>query len=943
MCPISTSLSVPTCCPDCAAGNKGILLDTLPIKRGYYRLSDNSTDVRRCPDAAMGCGDSPVCDESQSGCRGGNLTSGNGLCHDGLSGVFCRLCESGNESKPVYFARATKTSRAACKLCRDNARDTILGLLGVVLSLGVAALVLVRVHGYLPAWRQEQLHYAWFKFAPHDKLKILIGFYMIATKVDDVYEVELPPQVKQLLAVFSVGVSFGFSGASTVLDCLEMRGYLAMLKLYMVTPLAIALFILLISACRALITTRRFSAMSLLEEALPPVLQLAFLAYPLVTNVAFDAFSCYKFKESQWLKADVAIQCNSPEHEEAQAYAWVAILLYPVGLLLTFATLLYAARHAILSEEHTPLSRAIAFLYREYKPHTFWWELVEMSRRFVLVGIMVRAQGSMRQLIVGTVIANIFLLFQVQASPYQSMLDDFLASAASFCLVIVFLCSYAFKDAALTGLDDIQRAMSGEQTEVYVVDPAILTMLIVASVLGAIVVSFVLFAIQFSVEGARLRREELAGKARRLRYRDSDLVAVAPSLAVGDYHIFLSHVWGTGQDQMRVIKQRLLEIMPDLAVFLDVDDLKDISDLDGYIDRTQTMLILCTDGYFKSRNCMLEIRSSVMKNKPILALLDSDTSKGGLTQEQVRVQLCEADASYAKWGFDDDGPRGEALFEALFAYAPVEWNRVGVFQDITLRLIAEGVLQHAPVAPDATIRRNRATTRRKSAPVHAPIRRNVVSFSLGDTYVQGELSNKKLPPLRSPGQEKGYHVYCSPSNAGAELLIKEVADKMGIQIHSTRSIDDIELCDHMLVYLTAHTWTSGKASAAFAKEVELAMHAGVRILLAHEMTGFGGQAARHGCDFNHFFACQDGETPAHLLLRGIYSSIAVPLKGGEWRKASMVLLLQGLAPHARAADAKPEVVGSMVQQLGTWWLAFRSGTHSLSATQTSEVKLASDV
>ena len=34
---------------------------------------------------------------------------------------------------------------------------------------------------------------------------------------------------------------------------------------------------------------------------------------------------------------------------------------------------------------------------------------------------------------------------------------------------------------------------------------------------------------------------------------------------------------------MRIVKQRLLEMMPDLSIFLDVDDLEDISDLEGYI------------------------------------------------------------------------------------------------------------------------------------------------------------------------------------------------------------------------------------------------------------------------------------------------------------------------------------------------------------------------
>ena len=50
---------------------------------------------------------------------------------------------------------------------------------------------------------------------------------------------------------------------------------------------------------------------------------------------------------------------------------------------------------------------------------------------------------------------------------------------------------------------------------------------------------------------------------------------VAPKLEHGqDYHCFLSHVWSTGQDQMRVLKQQLLEHIPDLSIFLDVDDLK---------------------------------------------------------------------------------------------------------------------------------------------------------------------------------------------------------------------------------------------------------------------------------------------------------------------------------------------------------------------------------
>ena len=70
-----------------------------------------------------------------------------------------------------------------------------------------------------------------------------------------------------------------------------------------------------------------------------------------------------------------------------------------------------------------------------------------MLRRLVLVGLMVLAQDSMMQIVVGTILSAIFLLFQVQAEPYKEMSDDFLASASSFCLVVVFICAYAFKVA----------------------------------------------------------------------------------------------------------------------------------------------------------------------------------------------------------------------------------------------------------------------------------------------------------------------------------------------------------------------------------------------------------------------------------------------------------------------------------------------------------------
>jgi len=47
-----------------------------------------------------------------------------------------------------------------------------------------------------------------------------------------------------------------------------------------------------------------------------------------------------------------------------------------------------------------------------------------------------------------------------------------------------------------------------------------------------------------------------------------------PVLLLGSekrYHLFLSHVWSTGQDQCAVIKRQLQLLLPGVVIFLDVD------------------------------------------------------------------------------------------------------------------------------------------------------------------------------------------------------------------------------------------------------------------------------------------------------------------------------------------------------------------------------------
>ena len=147
----------------------------------------------------------------------------------------------------------------------------------------------------------------------------------------------------------------------------------------------------------------------------------------------------------------------------------------------------------------------------------------------------------MSQLIGGTLLAAFFLLLQVQATPYKQLSDDFLASSASFSLVVFFVCAYAFKDATLTTLPDIESRLSPEQRSIYVLDQLTLTAILMSSLIAALFVSLMLFTVIFARERKLALDAALNSKARRLRSVEDDSEVPAPPLTKQyHHHLFLS-------------------------------------------------------------------------------------------------------------------------------------------------------------------------------------------------------------------------------------------------------------------------------------------------------------------------------------------------------------------------------------------------------------------
>lgn len=112
-----------------------------------------------------------------------------------------------------------------------------------------------------------------------------------------------------------------------------------------------------------------------------------------------------------------------------------------------------------------------------------------MLRRLLLVGIFVIIQpGSVEQLAYATLASILYLTFQVHASPFTDVHDDFLALGCSVGLAILFVLCILYKFSALTQLTKVQAVMSPELFTDYILSYVSLSAILWSTCMGAFLV-----------------------------------------------------------------------------------------------------------------------------------------------------------------------------------------------------------------------------------------------------------------------------------------------------------------------------------------------------------------------------------------------------------------------------------------------------------------------
>ena len=898
-------------------GLEGITLDLIDVNRAYWRLDNLSRDVQAC--AAYG---------DTTPCTGGQLggVDGSGYCEPGYVGPLCSVCDAGFWNETRYF----EERYAECKRCPSASYFSALYISLICIPL-VLFIVLRHVHNTgsprkLAQFLVQSMMY-WKSLSLEARCKQLIGFAQVITAVGSTYSVPTPPIYEVFLQAIEWVYLDVFGDLFIATECLG--GYRNLVLIVALFPFGIfilgALFrtaVLLMKALRAhkrpdkvsdegrksiteLRTWRGLFRQGLLQT-LPLALILIFLFCPSISAVVFDAFHCESFstntdagEERYFLYNYRDIECYSSD----QSYyanlnlALVFILLWPVGSLIFWAVLLRRARHALTEHKPTSFSRALSFMYRDYRSDLYYWEWLELFRKLFLTSfvLLIPESAAFIRLVVAVLFSLFFILAQIVMRPHRHTATGAISLACQVVILVTYL------GATYMKLFDEFSLLYDEPSAIQ----AILTFSSVDQIaimcLGVIALLVVLLA---GLAWREIRADSL------LRVICLKRDHTVPTLSLGKglkFHIFLSHTWATGQDQVAVMKRSLQRLLPGSAIFLDVDDLEDISALELYVAQSQLIMMFLSRGYFASRNCLREIRASLAQRKPFLLVHETDPNKGGLTLAEACLE-CPAEARETIFSLPNGMPR-----------PVIDWHRIYDFQMCSLKMIAVGVIQYVPQYAKRSLRADKVAGA-LSAPAERPgdvanqvvdASENIQSAEELAVYMPGEVTLEHLSfkvPVR---------IYASPNNPGAFETASELSevfgeDQLAVEPLMDDTIDDIlskhaaesrnsgkqnarqsfalrsksraaraksgDRLDFLILYLNQKTFL-GPEGEAFAEEVRQLCSL-IPIVMLHE-----NDPARDGCEFSNFFQT----TPADLIDDGLYNTLALAMYIGEHRRVSLKL------------------------------------------------------
>jgi len=633
-------------CPSNAECPLNTTITTLQIPSNFWRDSLNTASLYPCKTNTVCKGYNPA---ERAERRLSSTTISDLYCVEGHTGPLCELCENKNQ----YYLEGQ------CKDCGTAKRvGTLFPILAAIM---VAAFFVSRIPSVSEKIIQSQVIMS--NISAQAKLKLIVSFFQVANTFQIVYGVRLNKfrAYFAFLRIFDLSADFLIPG-----KCVGSM-YSRML-LNAIWPFGVILTVVLAISLHAKFTTKKsaddVSMKTLIwSRTLQFTIVLMYTVLPGVSRGIFDAYKCVSFttddieeKTNYYLLSDLALVCeDNALPVSLKNLFYILLVIWPITVPLIMFALLWKVRNAVRSKRTTPLAEACSFLWRDYNESMMFWEVIDLYRKMLLTGFMLLIPDDgpekILRLVCAILISTLYFGFLLRARPYKRSNDLDLAFISHIFLISGFVLGISFHPS------------QGEDL------PAFFTLIITALML----LISVLFLVVLASNAINAPSVRLVGSGSK------------PNLEMSgdcEFHAFLSHIWSTGKDKTHAIARKVQLLLPGVRIWLDVDNLTQMDQLETSVKASSVFLLFYSKGYFRSKNCRREIYAAVQLKKPIYILYEGD----GFSIEDMKFECRKFCIS------------GQNIAGEIFSNEPIQWLGGGgsSFAIEAVKLVSNRILSHLP-------------------------------------------------------------------------------------------------------------------------------------------------------------------------------------------------------------------------------------------------------
>ncbi len=357
-------------------------------------------------------------------------------CVDGYKGPLCGVCSSG------YYKQ-----QQTCTRCPP--KKWIVGQLSIIVAilLIIVALLAWKTKKNIEKYRGRSVIDMLFS-----KLKIVIGFYQVTNGLLGAFSYIKWPGSLEVIAKYSGILQMNLLQIAPV-HCLfsglhvDAFGDLCMIMSMNIavigaSGIAYRMRRLIILRNESLDDKEKSNKISQTKELI--YRNLFFFMYVTYLSTCSKTgsllpFACRKLCKDEeeescnkYLKSDYSIQCQGSKYNHILIVAYFStayILVLPASSLIA----LWRKRILVLSttDTNSEMITGLRFLFENYKTRSWYWELVEMSRKVILTsGLILVGQESRSYIGLAWVVAGMYGMLFCWFKPIQDAFENRLMSTS---------------------------------------------------------------------------------------------------------------------------------------------------------------------------------------------------------------------------------------------------------------------------------------------------------------------------------------------------------------------------------------------------------------------------------------------------------------------------------------------------------------------------------